>query len=577
MAIMFVVTNSKTVKGVTYHSNLLCRSYREDGKIKKEVVANLSKLTPEQIAVLKRQLKGERPVFLENEANPTEVGAGLPHGQILAVKSALDHLSLPDVIGPPCRENELVQVMIFNRILSPHSKLATARWWSSTTLPSFFNLPGADEYDLYDAMDWLHPRQEQIEDALAKRHLHAGDLALYDLSSSYVEGKHCPLSEFGHNRDKKKGKKQINYGLLTDRRGCPVSIQIFPGNTSDTAAFAEVIKKVRNEYKIMKLVFVGDRGMLGAKNIKILKDAEGADWLTALKSVSLKSLLDREEQYKNPETDVSLVEMTSPDGYPEERIVLCRNPHLTKHRRKTRNDLLDRTEQLLEKIKKRVESGTLQGKGDISFVVGRDINKYKMKKHFDFEATDSTFTYSRKTNNIEKEELMDGLYAIRTSVPEEEMSAEDCVRNYKRLTQVERAFRSLKTTDLHVRPIYHYSEERVKTHFFICMLAYYVVWHMKEVWREITFADEKTEEKEKRNPVEPAKRSIEASIKAAKRQNEDGDQICSYEQVLKDLSTHVKIEEQLLLKGEPPIRYVSTSVLTSFQRKALELLNNIKP
>jgi transposase len=573
---MHVVTTTRKVKDKVYTATLLCRSYREGGKVKKQTLANLSRLSKEQVETLRRQLKGEEPVFLEDKAQPSEMGEGLAHGNVLAVMTAINRLKLPEIIGPACRERDLTLAMVANRILSPASKLAASQWWRTTTLPDFLGLEGVEEDELYAAMDWLHPRQENIEKSLSKRHLHTGDSVFYDLSSSYMEGKCCPLAKYGYSRDKKRGKLQINYGLLADRRGCPIRIELFPGNASDASTFTPMAEKARREFGLSKIIFVGDRGMLGTKNIQVLKGMEGVDWISALKSVSIKSLVEENDVWRSLFDEVNLIEIVAPEDYPGERLIVCRNPFLANHRRDSREKLLNETAKILDQFKARVEAGRLKGEGAINFAVGQKIDKFKMKKHFILDISGNSFNYTRDEAKINAEAVLDGLYVIRTSLDKDFMSPEDCVKEYKRLTKVERVFRSMKTTDLNVRPVHHYTETRVRSHFFICMLAYYVVWHMKEAWREITFADENINaEQEARDPVAPAKRSSAALKKASGKTDSGGDKVSSFQIVLKRLSTHVQADQILKIKNGDNISYRSKSKLTDFHEKALKLLQGI--
>jgi transposase len=571
-----IVTTTRKVKDKTYTATLLCRSYREGGKVKKETLANLSRLSKEQIETLRRQLKGEKAVFLEDEAQPTEIGEGLSHGPALAVMTAIDRLKLPEIIGPACRERDLVLAMVANRILFPSSKLATSKWWLTTTLPDFLDLKGVNENDLYSAMDWLQPRQNNIEIALSNRHFFIGDTIFYDLSSSYMEGKCCSLANYGYSRDKKRGKLQINYGLMADSQGRPIRIELFPGDASDASTFASMVENVRREFGLSKIILVGDRGMLGTKNIQILKGMEGIDWISALKSISIKALVEENDAWRSLYDEVDLIEIVAPDDYPGERLIVCRNPFLADHRRQCRENSLNETSKILDQFKTQVAAGRLKGEGAISFAIGREINKFKMKKHFILDITDNYFNYTRDEVNIKAESVLDGLYVIRTSLNKDFISAENCVKEYKKLIKVERIFRSMKTTDLNARSVHRHAESRVKSHFFIGLLAYYVVWHMKEAWCEITFADENINaEREKRDPVAPAKRSSGALKKASEKVNGGGVKVSSFQMVLKRLSTHIQIEETLKIRYGDSIKYRSKSKLTEFQEKALKLIQCI--
>jgi hypothetical protein len=389
---MYVITNTKTVKGKTYRSHLLCHSYRKDGKVKRKVLANLSHLPDELINIIRHGLKGEIHVG-PSAKEKAKVFNTKGHGQVMVVLRAMTNLRLPQLIcRNSCRERNLVLAMIASRIIEPQSKLSTTHWWTTNTMADELGLVGADEDDLYKAMDWLYSRQASIEKALALRHLNEGDLALYDLSSSYLKGEKCNLGKYGYSRDKKRGKTQINYGLLTDRIGRPVGIEVYPGNISDATTFCPMVERIRKEYKLEKIVLVGDRGMLGTKNIEILRCIDGIDWISALKSVSIKTLANKNNKIKPSLFDEkNILEIHAPDDYPGERLIFCRNPALAERRKKTRIELLESTEKLLDKIKIRVEAGRLKGEGPINMVIGRIIDKFHMKKHFILDITDNSF------------------------------------------------------------------------------------------------------------------------------------------------------------------------------------------
>jgi len=454
---------------------LLREGYREGGKVKTRTLANLSKLPPQAVDALRRVLKGEK---LVNAADAFEAVASLHHGHVQAVLDAMRQLGLANLIASrPSRQRNLVLAMIAARILEPGSKLATTRWWHSTTLPTLLGVSDADEDELYDAMDWLLERQPLIEKKLAARHLHNDGIALYDLSSSYFEGVTCPLAALGHNRDGKKGKLQVNYGLLTDPRGVPVAVSVFKGNTSDPATLLPHVEKVREEFTIERFVLVGDRGMITQKQIDALGQIDGIDWIAALRPEAIRKLLAGGALQLGLFDERNLFELAHPD-FPGERLVACRNPELAKRRAHKRTSLLEATTTELEKVRGMVARGRLCGQDDIGVRVGKVVNKYKVAKHFKLIIEDARFAFDIDPDSVRAEAALDGIYVIRTSLPEERMSAEDTVRSYKRLSQVERAFRSLKTLDLEIRPIHHRLERRVRSHIFLCMLAYYVLWHM---------------------------------------------------------------------------------------------------
>ena len=498
---------------------LLRESYRDGKKVGKRTLANLSSLSMAQVEAIRGVLRGEQ---LRPLAQCFAIIASRAHGHGQAVAAAMQRLAFASLIASkPCRERDLVLAMVAARIIAPHTKLATTRWWHTTTVAEDFGVVEATEDDLYAAMDWLLQRQDIIQKKLAARHLEAGSLVLYDLSSSYFEGTSCPLAKLGHNRDGKKGKLQVNYGLLTDGRGCPVAVSVHEGNTADSKTLIPEVQRLRQDFGIERLVMVGDRGMISQKAIDQIREAEGIGWITALKSVSIRSLIEQGHLQLGLFDERNLLELSSPD-YPGERLVACRNPELAKLRAHRREDLLAATEKNLEKIKARVAAAKLVGQGKIGVRVGKVVNQYKVAKHFELDIGDEAFSFQRKPDSIAAEAALDGIYIIRTSVPTTQMDSADCVRHYKSLANVERAFRSLKTIDLKVRPIHHHLADRVRAHIFLCMLAYYVEWHMREAWRELMFADTDQQAKATRDPVAPAKRSKAAQIKATTHTLEDG-------------------------------------------------------
>ena len=516
---------------------LLRESFREGDRVRKRTLANLSALSDEQIATIRRVLRGEA---LCAPASMFEVVSSRARGHVQAVCVAMRKLDVEHLLAArPSRERELVCAMIAARIVAPHTKLATTRWWHTTTLAQDFGVADADEDDLYAAMDWLLAHQDTIEKKLAARHLSEGALVLYDLSSSYFEGSTCPLAKLGHSRDGRKGMLQVNYGLLTDARGCPVAVSVYEGNVTDSQTLMPEIKRLRESFGIERLVMVGDRGMICQKSIDEMRENDGIDWITALKSASIRALVEQGQLQLGLFDERNLLELASPQ-YPGERLVACRNPELAKLRAHKRQELLAATEANLAKIKVRVDAGKLAGQDEIGLRVGKLINQYKMAKHFELAIGDNTFTFARKLEAIAAEAALDGIYIIRTSVSAAQMQAADCVRNYKALANVERAFRSLKTIDLKVRPIHHRTANRVRAHIFLCMLAYYVEWHMREAWRELMFADTDQQAKATRDPVAPAKRSAAAQTKAATHRLDDGTPVHSFASLLEELSTVVR-------------------------------------
>lgn len=649
---------------------LLRESYREDGKVKTRTLANLSRLPADVIDLIRRSLKGQKFVSIEDRFQQVD---SWHHGHVDAVLRTMKKLNFERLINSRrCKERDLVVAMVAGRILEPdneqNSKLANTRWWEITTLPSILGLDGVNEDDLYNAMDWLLDRQKTIEKKLADRHLNTGGIVLYDLSSSYFEGVTCPLAALGHNRDGKKGKLQVNYGLLTDDRGCPVAVSVFPGNTLDHKTLTSQTEMMKNQFDIQSMVLVGDRGMITQKLIdEELRESSGVDWITALKSGAIQKLAKEGQIQLGLFDEINLFEISSED-YPDERLVVCRNPELAKQRARKRQALLDATTEKLEKVRSIVENGKLRGedkiakrldsiakkykmakqlaftvrpdgfevhiddkqkvaeaaldgaikelhnfqsslkrngvKGEnyirekvekiitkyniakyavveirntdfdfhikdkagaaaaalesiynaiekirllvergkyggqdkIGVRIGKVVNKYKVAKHFALNIRHDGFDYAIDDRKVASEAALDGIYIIRTSLPSERISAEDTVRSYKSLSQVERAFRSIKTVDLKVRPIRHRLEKRVKAHIFLCMLAYYVEWHMREAWRPLLFTDEETDLKKTNDPVNPAKRSESALQKVQTKRLDDGTCAHSFQTLLKLMS-----------------------------------------
>ena len=696
-----VVTTTRTYKGKTYRSHLLRRSYREDGEVKKETLANLTALGDQVVDLIRRALRGEQLVSVDEVFQVVENGSPR-HGDVEAVLLTMKRLGFERLVASrPSRERALVVALVVARILEPRSKLATSRWWHTTTLPAILGVSDADEDDLYAAMDWLYQRQDDIEKKLAARHLDNDALALYDLSSSYFEGVTCPLAKRGHPRDGKKG--MLNYGLLTNARGIPVSV--FDGNTGDPKTLLPQVDKMRREFGLQRFVVVGDRGMITQKQVNALRDLEGIDWITALRSETIAKLVKDEALQLSLFDERNLFEITHPD-FPGERLVACRNPELAARRAKTRQALLEATvEELskvrrmteqdrlvgqaaigehvakvlnrrkvgqhvrvdvgddgfdftidkdqvtaeatrglvkeLDKVRRRVERGRLSGqaaigecvsaalkvrkvgrhvtaklrddgfdfsvdhervvaeatrglvkeldqvrrrigrgrlhgKDHIGVRVGRVLNKYKVGKHFVHDIRDHGFDFSIDTEKVEAEAALDGIYVIRTSVDKGRLDSDETVRSYKLLTQVERAFRSFKTIALKVRPIFHNLEIRVRTHIFLCMLAYYVEWHMIEAWRPLLFGDEDQAAKATRDPVAPAKRSDAALRKVHTRRLDDGSVVHSFQTLLDDLGSRVRNICRRV--GAPPDEptFDMTTPANPKQQQAYDLLQAIE-
>ena len=552
---------------------LLRESYREGTHVRKRTLANLSALSAAQVDAIRRTLRGETLVPL---ADRFEIVHSHHHGHVQAIRVAITQLGFESLIASrPSRERDLIVAMVMARIIEPTSKLATTRWWHTTTLPELFGVADADEDDLYAALDWLMTRQGRIEKKLAARHLHKGGFVLYDLTSSYFEGKTSRLAALGYNRDGKSGKLQVNYGLLTDPRGRPVAVSVFAGNTGDPKTLIPQVEKLQKTFAIEHLVLVGDRGMISQKQINALKQREGIDWITALRTGAMRKLVDGGHIQLGLFDERNLFEVTHPD-FPGERLVACRNPQLARLRADKRQSLLDATSRELEHVRGMISRGRIKGKAAIGVRIGKVINKYKMSKHVVLDIRDDGFDFHLDDDKVSAEAALDGLYVIRTSVPAPRLATDDVVRSYKMLSQVERAFRSLKTIDLEVRPIRHWVEDRVKAHIFLCMLAHYVVWHMMESWRELLFCDEDQQAKTMRDPVAPAKRSRAALDKVHAKVLDDGTPVHSFQTLLKDLSSIVSNacrRPGAATAGEPTFDVVTTP--NPSQQRAYDLLKSI--
>ena len=568
-----VVTTTRKYKDRVYRTHLLRRSYREGGVVKNETLGNLSHLPDALIEIIRRALQGESFVPTTEALEITQSRA---HGHVQAVAVALQRLGLATVIAAkPSRERALVLAMVAARVIAPHTKLATTRWWGTTTLAEDFGVADANEDDLYAAMDWLLSRQDTIQKKLAARHLAAGSLVLYDLSSSYFEGTACPLAKLGYNRDGKKGLLQVNYGLLTDARGCPVAVSVYEGNVADSQTLLPEVKRLREHFGIEQLVMVGDRGMISKQAIATLQETPGVDWITALKSTSIRALVEQGQLQLDLFDQRNLLELSSPD-YPGERLVACRNPQLAALRAHKREELLAATERNLAPIKARVDAAKLAGADQIGLRVGKVINQYKVAKHFELAIGEASFSFQRKHDSIAAEAALDGIYIIRTSVAAAQMDAADCVRNYKALANVERAFRSLKTIDLKIRPIHHRTADRVRAHIFLCMLAYYVDWHLRETWRELMFTDTDQQTKATRDPVAPAMRSPAALTKVASHTLDDGTPAHSLSTLLAELGTLVRNTCRTPHAGPDAPTFELLTTPTAKQQRALALIQQIR-
>jgi len=528
-----------------YSSAYLRRTYREGGKVKNETVANLSALPAHVIDLIDAGLKGT-PLVPAGEA--VTITRSLPHGHLAAVWAMAAKLGLPALLGPACGERDLALALIVSRVVAPASKLATLTWWADTALGADLGVAQASTDAVYAAMDWLAGRQDGIEAKLAARYLapavNPSRMALFDLSSSWLEGSHCPLAARGYSRDGKKGRLQIEYGLLTDPTGRPVAVRVFPGDTGDPAAFTQIVQVVRGKFKLAKMVMVGDRGMITKARIAALNTAEdgtpleGGDaygWITALRAPAIKKLMaDGGPLQMSLFDQQDLAEITSPD-YPGERLVACRNPVLAADRARKREDLLQATEKLLAPLIARVRAGRLSGAAEIGVAVGKVITKYNTSKHFAVTITDTTLAVARKQPQIAAEAALDGFYVLRTPIPAAELGAPAVVTAYKNLKYVERDFRHLKSDDLDLRPIFHRLDGRVRAHVLICMLACYLTWHLRHAWAPLTFTDQHPPPPS--DPVAPAHRSPAAQAKASRQRDQHGHRYYSFHGLLDHLAT----------------------------------------
>ena len=551
---------------------LLREGWREGNKTRKRTLANLSDWPQEKIETFRRLLRDE-PLVSPQDLLATQ--KTLPHGHVEALLLAIRKLGLDAMISAkPCRERDLVLAMIVERLLDPCSKLATTRQWHSTTLAEELEVSEAMEDELYQAMDWLLERQPRIEKKLAERHLREGSRVLYDVSSSYYEGHHCPLAQYGHDRDGKKGLPIIVYGLMTDHEGRPIAVDVYRGNTGDPSTVVDQVNKLRERFHLSRVVLVGDRGMLTQPQIEKLKAYPQMGWITALKSGAIRGLLAEGSLQLSLLDEKNLVEMQSPD-YPGERLMVCYNPLLAEERKRKREDLLSATEKVLTRIVKQVErrKKKLLTATEIALKLGKVLGRYKMGKHFAHQIEDGKLSWSRRVEMIEQEAKLDGIYVIRTSETAEQLSAADTVRGYKSLAQVERAFRSLKSLDLLIRPIRHRSEERVPAHIFLCMLAYYVEWHLRRVWAPLLFEDEELpKQRQRRDPVLPPSSSESAQAKKLTHQTADGLPVQSFATLLSDLASRARVTYSLKAdKSSPTFQQVPPP--TPLQAKAYELLN----
>jgi hypothetical protein len=560
-----------------YSSAYLRRTYRDGGKVKNETVANLSALPAHVIDLIDAGLKGHQ---LVPAGEAVRITRSLPHGHAAAVHAIAAKLGLPALLGPAGPHRDLAMALIISRVIRPGSKLSTLTWWADATLGADLGVDGASTDDIYAAMDWLAGRQDSIEAGLAARHLapaaNPSRQALFDLSSSWLEGRHCPLAARGYSRDGKKGKLQIEYGLLTDPSGRPVAVRVFPGNTGDPGAFTQIVKVVRDKFRLASMVMVGDRGMITSARIAALNqagdgtqrpDEDTYEWITALRAPAIRKLMADDGPLQLSLFDQQdLAEITSPD-FPGERLVACRNPVLAADRARKREDLLAATQKLLAPLIARVQAGRLQGAGEIGVQAGKVITTYKTGKHFAVTITDTTLAVTRKQDQIAAEAALDGFYVLRTPVPAHQLDAAAVVTAYKNLKYVERDFRSIKSDDLDLRPVFHRLGERVRAHVLICMLACYLTWHLRQAWAPLTFTDEHPPRQD--NPVTPARRSATAQAKASGQYDPAGQPYLSFRGLLEHLATLTRNQVRLAgARDTVPMLAEPTSA----QREAFRLI-----
>jgi Transposase DDE domain len=564
---MHVSTTTRRSGDREYTATLLRRSYRQDGKVKKETLANLSHLPPAAIDAIRRVLAGETLVGAEDAF---EIERSLPAGHVNAALAMARRLELPKLVDrSACRERDLCLAMILGRVICPGSKLGMVRTLGQSTLACELGVQSADEDDLYAAMDWLIERQDRIEDRLAARHVRDGEMVLYDVSSSYFEGRTCPLAKRGYSRDGKSGLAQIIYGLLCDTEGRPVAVEVFTGELHDDKTLPTQVTKLTDRFGLSRVIVVADRGMVTKANIELLAEASGVDWITALKAPTIKKLARTGVFQPSLFDEQNLGEITNVAEFPGERLVVCRNPLVGSQRARKREELLAATETDLAAIAYRVEHGTLLGADQIGLAVGPALKRFRMKKHFQIAITDTTFAYTRDTAGIATEAALDGFYILRTSLTDTDLAAGDVVRAYKNLEQAERAFGSLKGPELQIRPIHHHLEDRVRAHVLICMLAYYLTWHLKAAWKPLLFTDEHRPSNP--DPVAKAVRSLAAQHKAQTKRTSAGQPAHSYRTLLAELATQTRNTTRLAGSAST---FEKLTQPTALQAQALDLAAN---
>ena len=558
-----VVTTRRQGKEREYVAHLLRRSYREGGVVKKETVANLSHLPDEVIELIRGALRGKQFVPAEEALT---VERSLPAGHVEAAAAMARRLELTRLLDrTPSRQRQLCLAMIVQRLLAPGSKLAMSRCFAQSTLASELGVEDADEDELYGALDWLLARQARIEAALARRHLVEGTLVLYDLSSSYFEGRCCPLAQLGYSRDGRRGTLQVVYGLLCDRRGCPLAVEVFAGALHDDKTLPAQLDKLRKRFGLASVIVVSDRGMVTKANLELLRSSEGVAWITALKAPQIKKLV-REGALQLSLFDQHNLAEIAADDYPGERLVVCRNPLVAAERTRKREELLQATERALAEIKARVCDATLQGEAEIGLAVGAVWNRWRVRKHFQLEITDTSLSFARKQEQIAAEAALDGIYVLRTSVPERDLDAPEVVRAYKQLKEVEKAFRTLKGP-LELRPIHHRLEDRVRAHVFLCMLTYYLTWHLRQAWKPLLFDDEQPPIQT--DPVAKARRSPQAERKARSKRTSSGERCHSLATLLDELKTRTR--NTIRLHGGASFEQLTQP--TETQARALALID----
>ncbi|MDA8309540.1 MAG: IS1634 family transposase [Actinomycetota bacterium] len=561
---MHVATTTRRHGDRVYTTTLLRQSYREGGKVRHRTLANLSHLPEETVELVKASLAGTS--FVRRDAALVTLRS-LPHGDVAAVWGLAEKLGFKELLGPPCRERDVALALICSQVVEPTSKASYPTWWVDRTLGVDLSIAGIHTDEVYEAMDWLYSRKEAIEEALVARHFTDGSLVCYDLSSSWVEGRHNELAAFGHSRDQKRSKRQIEYGVVATTEGLPCAIEVFSGNTSDPKSFEKIVEVVETRFRLERVCFVGDRGMITSARVAALKAHGAMDWVTALRATEIKKLVASGVVQPSLFDEVNLAEITHPD-YEGERLIACRNPFLAQERARKRHELLAATEANLEKLKAQVDAGRLRDPGKIGLRAGRVVNRHKMAKHFHLEIAEGRFSFSRKLEAITAEAEMDGIYVIRTSLPKERSSAHDVVKTYKSLANLERnCFQHMKTVDVEIRPIRHRLADRVRCHAFICMLGAHLTWHLRRAWAPLTFTDETPPERA--DPVAPATRSAAASSKAARRAQPDGTVLRTFQGLLDHLATLTRNTSKV--RGTDAT-FDQLTEPTSTQQKAFELL-----